>query len=115
MLKQFASLCSFLTSLIGYAKPSDESSESGRMKSSTPFKTLVEKANDFDLVDGTFVKIDDHYSHSVDTSKYTPVESVIMLVWHSAGIIDNGGFEHLFSANFENDPDFMSDEYSANL
>ena len=29
-----------------------------------------------------------------------------MLVWHSAGIIDNGGFEYLFSGDFDGDPEF---------
>ena len=29
-----------------------------------------------------------------------------MLVWHSSGIIDNGGFEYLFSGDFDGDPEF---------
>lgn len=76
------------------------------MESSTPFRKLLAEANDFDLVNGTFVKIGDRYGHWVDASKYTPEESVIMLVWHSSGIIDNGGFEYLFSGDFDGDPDF---------
>ena len=74
--------------------------------SKTPFKTLLEKACDFDLVDSTFVKIGDRYGHWVDASQYTPEERVIMLVWHSSGIIDNGGFEYLFSGDFDGDPEF---------
>lgn len=74
--------------------------------SKTPFKTLLERACDFDLVDATFVKIGDRYGHWVDGSQYTPEERVIMLVWHSSGIIDNGGFEYLFSGDFDGDPDF---------
>ncbi len=29
-----------------------------------------------------------------------------MLVWHSSGIIDNGGFEYLFVGEFPGDPDY---------
>ena len=29
-----------------------------------------------------------------------------MLVWHSSGIIDNGGFEYLFAGEFPGDPDY---------
>lgn len=76
------------------------------MDGNTPFKTLLAKANDFDLVDSTFVKIGGRYGHWVDASKYTPQERVIMLVWHSSGIIDNGGFEYLFSGDFDGDPEF---------
>lgn len=76
------------------------------MDSKTPFQTLLTKANDFDLVDGTFVKIGARYGHWVDATQYTPEERVIMLVWHSGGIIDNGGFEYLFAGDFDGDPEF---------
>jgi hypothetical protein len=72
----------------------------------TPFQTLLESACDFDLVNSVFVKIGERYNHWVDASKYTPEERVIMLVWHSAGIIDNGGFEFLFYGDFDGDPDY---------
>src|SRR5262245_61738254 len=74
--------------------------------SDTLFKTLLAKAGDADLVNGTFEKIWARYGHWVDALRYTPEERVIMLVWHSAGIIDNGGFEYLFSGDFDGDPDF---------
>ncbi len=71
-----------------------------------PFKSLLSEANDFDLVNGTFIRIGDRYRHWVDASKYTPAERVIMLVWHASGIIENGGFEYLFSGDFDGDPEF---------
>jgi hypothetical protein len=77
-----------------------------KLDSSTPFETLLAKASDFDLVNGTFVKIGARYHHWVDASQYTPEERVIMLVWHSAGIIGNGGFEYLFAGEFPGDLDF---------
>lgn len=76
------------------------------MDSNTPFKILLSKANDFDLVNGTFCKIADRYHNWIDVSKRIPEERVITLVWHSSGIIDNGGFEYLFSGDFDGDPDF---------
>lgn len=77
-----------------------------RLESTTPFLTLLAEACDNDLINGTFVKIGDRYSHWVDATQYSPEERVIMLVWHSSGIIDNGGFEYLFAGQFPGDPDF---------
>lgn len=70
------------------------------------FDALLAEANDFDLCDGTFKLIGDRYHHWVDASRYSPEERVVMLVWHASGIIDNGGFEYLFSGDFDGDPDF---------
>jgi hypothetical protein len=81
-------------------------SDGDYMDSKTPFKTLLAEANDFDLVNSTFVKIGDRYGHWVDASRYTAEERVILLVWHSSGIIDNGGFEYLFEGDFDGDPEF---------
>ena len=77
-----------------------------RMDTNTPFLTLLAKACDLDLVEGTFVKIGDRYDHRVDTTQYSPEEGVIMLVWHSACCIDFGGFEYLFVRKIAGDPDF---------
>lgn len=74
--------------------------------STTPFATLLAKAGDWSLVNNTFVKIGARYDHWVDATQYSSVEKVIMLVWHSAGIIGNGGFEYLFAGEFPGDPDF---------
>ena len=76
------------------------------MEHTTPFLTLLAEASDFDLVNGTFDKIGDRYDHWVDATQYSPEERVIMLVWHSSGIIDNGGFEYLFAGDFPGDPDY---------
>lgn len=90
-----------------FGPPSDKARpEWGRMGSSAPFLKLLAHASDFDLVNGTFVKIGDRYNHWVDASKYSDVEKVIMLVWHSGGIIDNGGCEYLFAGEFPGDPDY---------
>ncbi len=76
------------------------------LDSSTPFEVLLAKARDFDLVNGTFVKIGARYHHWLDASQYTPEEAVVALVWHSSGLIGNGGLEYLFAGEFPGDPDF---------
>ncbi len=80
--------------------------ERWQFENTTPFLTLLAKAGDWDLINGTFHKIGDRYSHWVDATQYSPEERVIMLVWHSSGIIDNGGFEYLFAGDFPGDPDY---------
>ncbi len=89
------------------AWPSEPECDSGpRLESDTPFEVLLAEACDFDLVNSTFIKIGALYDHLVDASQYTPEQRVIMLVWHSAGIIGIGGFEDLFFGEFPGDPDF---------
>jgi hypothetical protein len=68
--------------------------------------TLLAKACDWDLLSGTFHKIGERYNHWVDATQYSPEERVIMLVWHSSAIIDNGGFEYLFAGDLPGDPDY---------
>jgi hypothetical protein len=79
---------------------------SQKMDSQTPLPTLLAKASDWELCDATFVKISDRYNNRVYASKYTPEERVVMLVWHASGLIGNGGFDYLFSGDFEGDPGF---------
>ncbi len=78
----------------------------GRFKHTAPFLTLLAEASDCDLVDGTFHKIGERYGHWINATQYSPDEQVIMLVWHSSAVIDNGGFEYLFAGEFDGDPDF---------
>ncbi|HEX4147190.1 MAG TPA: DUF4375 domain-containing protein [Pirellulales bacterium] len=77
-----------------------------RFEHTAPFLTLLAEAGDCDLVDGTFHKIGERYGHWIDATQYSPDEQVIMLVWHSSAVIDNGGFEYLFAVEFDGDPDF---------
>lgn len=77
-----------------------------RFENTAPFLTLLAEACDWDLVNGTFHKIGERYNHWVDATQYSPEERVIMLVWHSSGIIGNGGFEYLFAGDFPGDPDY---------
>ena len=84
----------------------EERNRGPRYESDASFETLLAKANDWDLVNATFTKISDRHNHWVDASVYSPVERVIMLVWHLTGIIGNGGFEYLFAGEIDGDPDY---------
>ncbi len=77
-----------------------------RMDCDTPFETLLAEASDFELANATFVKIQQRIESGTPLSR--PEETVITLIWHSSGIIDNGGFEYLFSGTFEFDPEFRA-------
>lgn len=71
------------------------------------FETRYGRLDDAELVDAIYEKINSHYSNWIDASKLHPLERVIVLVVHVSGIIDNGGFEYLFSGSFEGDSSFQ--------
>jgi hypothetical protein len=84
----------------------DQDAGRPRLDSRTPIKTLLAEASDFGLFNGTFDKIFALYRYWVDGSKYSPIERVILLVWQSETMINGGGFDYLFTQEFEGDPDF---------
>jgi hypothetical protein len=84
----------------------DTSADRYKLDSKTPFVSLLAKASDFDLADGTFEKIFVRYKYWVNVFEYSPLERVIMLIWQSGRMIDAGGFEYFFRNEFEGDPDF---------
>lgn len=69
-------------------------------------ETLLESATDFELADATCIKIIDRYGGCIDVQELSEVERVVALVWQASGIIGNGGFEYLFSYDFEGDLDY---------
>jgi len=81
---------------------------------STPFKTLVAEASDFDLLWSTHFKIGLKYDlefdtsdHFYDTSRLSPEERTIVLVLNSARAMELGGFEYLLSEGSEQDTDWL--------
>jgi hypothetical protein len=74
--------------------------------SSTPFETLLAKAKDSDLVEATSDKLVKHYRYWLHVGKYSLAERVIFLVFQAGSWIDGGGFDYLFTQEFEGDPDF---------
>src|SRR5262245_12215143 len=62
---------------------------------------------DIDLADTTFKRILKQYGDKVDPSKIPKPQQTVMLVYHSHGIIGNGGFQYLFEGDFPGDPGFL--------
>lgn len=62
--------------------------------------------DDFDLCDETYWKIVSHYGEDLRACDLPDIHRAVLLVWHSSGIIDNGGFEYLFSGDLGGDPDY---------
>ena len=66
---------------------------------------LLSESNDFDLTEGVLcLIIRPHGAQWFDVSLYTPLERPIVLVSHASEIIDHGGFESLFRADWDGDP-----------
>lgn len=67
---------------------------------------LLEITDDFELCDQLFLRVVAHYGDPVDVSKCKVSEGVVMLVWQTMGIVDNGGFQYLFEGTYRGDPYF---------
>jgi hypothetical protein len=64
---------------------------------------LLETEDDFELCDGLFKRLIKHHGEDLDVAKCKDKDQTVLLVWHAAGIIDNGGFQFLFEGNFKGD------------
>jgi hypothetical protein len=73
----------------------------------TSIQQLLSNASDFDLCNEVFKRIINYYGDDIDVSTLPHEHRVILLVWHSEGIIRNGGFNYLFEASFDGDPHFL--------
>ncbi len=60
-----------------------------------------------DLADSTFKRILKQHGDDVDPSKIPKPQQTVMLVYHSHGIIGNGGFQYLFEGDFPGDPEYL--------
>ena len=71
----------------------------------SPLDEIFAETEDGKLCDRLFVQLlkDDRM---LDASELTDGERVVWLVWHSHGIIGNGGFRYLFEGDFPGDLDF---------
>lgn len=68
---------------------------------------LLANSNDRELCDGVFVHIVERHGNKLGLEKASESERVVTLVWHSFGIIGNGGFQYLFEGDFTGDPGFV--------
>lgn len=82
----------------------------GSNSSSTDPSTEVKQdaaMADIDLADSTFKRILKEHGDDVDPSKIPKSQQTVMLVYHSYGILGNGGFQYLFEGDFTGDPEFL--------
>lgn len=79
-------------------------------KKEPPKPTLAERfavPRDFDLCDGIYLEFSSR-DNEVDVAAMGEHERVVTLVWYSMGLIGNGGFRFLLSADFRNDPGYVA-------
>jgi hypothetical protein len=73
-------------------------------------KSAFEQPGKFEFCNDVFLLYSD-INNSIDVARMSEHERVIVLAWHFGGIIDNGGFGYLYSANIRGDPHYR---YTAN-
>jgi Domain of unknown function (DUF4375) len=71
-----------------------------------PLAKLFAEANDFDLCNGLFEHLLAFDGEVPDVSEMPEEERVVLLVWHTYGIIGNGGFDYLFGGDLPGDPGY---------
>jgi len=67
---------------------------------------LLVTTDDFDLCDGVFCAIAEVTGNRIDAANEPEPCRTVTLVWHSGGIIGNGGFQYLFEGDFNGDPGY---------
>jgi hypothetical protein len=73
---------------------------------SKSLKDILAEAGEFEVCNGVFKRIIEYYSEDIDASGIPEHERVVLLVWHVAGIVGNGGFRYLFEGDLKGDPYF---------
>lgn len=74
---------------------------------------LLSTDDDFDLCDGVFCAIAVMTGNEIDLANEPEHCRTVTAIWHSSGIIGNGGFQYLFESDFNGDPGyrFSADAY----
>ena len=62
---------------------------------------------DTGIADQTFDRILKHYADDIDPSKMPGAHRTVLAVFHSDGILSNGGFQYLFEGDLTGDPHFQ--------
>lgn len=76
------------------------------MRNVTAAKKIFDIEDDFELcnkVFGSFANL----CNKIDVASYEELERVVTLVWHSFGLIGNGGFHFLFEGDYAGDEGFV--------
>lgn len=71
----------------------------------TEIDEILCRTKDFDLCNGVFCSFADR-DNILHAARYEEAERIVTLVWHSTGIIENGGFHYLFESDFNGDPGY---------
>ena len=71
----------------------------------TEIDKILNTTSDFDLCDGVFCSFAD-LDNDLHADRYDEAERIVTLVWHSMGIVENGGFHYLFESDFNGDPGY---------
>jgi hypothetical protein len=69
-------------------------------------RDILADPSDRSLCDRLFMRIAERHGNDIDFSTVTEHERTVLLVWHSFGIIGNGGFQYLLEGDFKGDPGF---------
>lgn len=67
---------------------------------------ILDIQDDFELCNEVFSRLCDS-CNEIDVGSCAELERIVRLVWHSAGLIENGGFRYLFECDFMGDPGFV--------
>jgi hypothetical protein len=68
---------------------------------------ILGKTDDFELCDSVFFAIADVVGNKIDAENEPEPCRTVTLVWHSGGLISNGGFHYLFEGDFNGDPGYQ--------
>lgn len=81
----------------------------------TDVDTLLATEDDFELCNGVFCAIADATGNEIDLANEPEPCRTVTAIWHSGGIIGNGGFQYLFEGDFNGDPGYRltADAYKA--
>ncbi len=71
-----------------------------------PLQTILTEPDDSELCNRIHGHIISRHGAHFSVAELTEEERVVVLVCQARGIIDNGGFRHLFEGNFDGDPLF---------
>jgi len=98
-----------LLEALGY-RPKPKERRARKRKSErrpAPTRTLAQllpNGSDFDICDAVFRRVLRRHGNEVDAAGLRDEERVVVLVWHTKEIIDNGGFRSLFERAIPGDP-----------
>lgn len=63
--------------------------------------------SDPDIADTIFKRLIDRYGDDLEPSRLPKAQQVVLLVYHTHGILGNGGFQYLFEADLPGDPEYL--------